>query len=246
LCCSLSEAALLALTILHYLNLRHRLANTSHRDMSEDSRGLARSPNVKGDAWRESSELDKCTGCIMVAAVALGVGQALLGQTLEWKDAPYTSAMWVPYHGYNLQIYFFVFVAHAVALMAAFLAVNRADGQLELRYLDEPYHIEIQRLKILVILSITQMVLSAVVLLSTSDGGGPTGSMAVMLLIVGVTRSGRGLVLFLLYGWDRAAEDVENVKDCLRRAGVLPTSNEWPPLLKVVSRQYSQHHNALV
>ena len=58
-------------------------------------------------------------------------------------------------------------------------------------------------------------------------------------LVVGVTRSGRGIVLFLLYGWERALEDFENVKGCLRRAGLLPTSNGRPTVRKGLSRQYS-------
>lgn len=102
----------------------------------------------------------------------------------------------------------------------------------------EPYYIFLQRLKLLLVVNSVQLVLSCVLVVSSAtppDAPAATppphaaeGSLAVLELLVGAFRNGRGLLLFVTFGWARTHYEV-----MLLLHRLFPHSAKW-------SAEYSQ------
>ena len=74
----------------------------------------------------------------------------------------------------------------------------------------------------LLVVNAVQLVLSALLIACTSEEGpGPHGSLAVLALLVVSFRSGRGVLLFVLFGWSLASQQAETAW-----ASLVPTREE--------------------
>ena len=123
----------------------------------------------------------------------------------------------------SLLAYAGVYVAFAAAFFFAFAVLQQHIGYLELRHTNSRYHLFLQRLAILLLVVLTQMLLCAAVLASAHGGHvDQTGSSGVLLLLIGVMKNGRLCLVMLLFGWTRAANDIDNSLERLREWRVLP------------------------
>ena len=135
-----------------------------------------------------------------------------------------------------------VYTALALALFALFSVLMQHDGALELKTYNPTYHLFLQRLTILLLMVATQMLLSAALLGGqlleslrewVTDGVVMTaankdintrlsGSASFMLLIIGLLKNGRLVLVFILFGLSRARADMGTLEGWLREKGVLP------------------------
>ena len=135
-----------------------------------------------------------------------------------------------------------VYTALALALFALFSVLMQHDGALELKTYNPTYHLFLQRLTILLLMVATQMLLSAALLGGqlleslrewVTDGVLMTaaskdintrlsGSASFMLLIIGLLKNGRLVLVFILFGLSRARADMGTLEGWLREKGVLP------------------------
>ena len=97
----------------------------------------------------------------------------------------------------------------AASLGLMLLVLLHYDAELDLRELDVTHHLLIQRVGLLVVLGAAQMVVSSAALAALASEPTselPTGSLALMLALLSVLRNGRGVVIFLLFGWQRVVD----------------------------------------
>ena len=116
----------------------------------------------------------------------------------------------------------------AAAFLVAFVFVEQRAGASEMSVANPAYHLFVQRLAIVLLVVVTQSFLNAALLASDALRGGgaelaPTGSAAVMSLVVNVLSNGRAIVVFALFGVPRALLDASRLSDALRAGGLLPS-----------------------
>ena len=168
-----------------------------------------------------------CLTAVPGALLTLFVTSALDVQT-DANAMPIKSSQLLPGH---LLAYASIYALFSAAFFFCFAVLQHHVGALELRSLNVTYHLFLQRLTILLLVVLTQMLLCAAILIPSSngDGGNATGSQGVMMLVVAVLKNGRLVFVMLLFGWNRAAMDLQNLYE-----GVVEGLRDWKLLPREV------------
>ena len=92
------------------------------------------------------------------------------------------------------------------------LPITRPTSEeLDTHNVSESYQAFNQRLKLLLVINTVQHILSALFIACEPEKGQPHGALAVLALLEVAFRSGRGMLLFALFGWSRASHQVQTI-----------------------------------
>ena len=160
--------------------------------------------------------------CLAATSTTIG-----LGMTLPWslRASERTSAstgsfdsfdaFWIPYGRGQAKVYSLAYAIAAATGLGALVAIMRRDSELRLSERNRAYHGFLQRLELLLIAIVARLTLSAATCASAAAAEAasaasfqPTGTVAIMLLLVTGLNGALGCLLFLLFGWDAVSNDV--------------------------------------
>ena len=195
------EVALLALACTHIYRL------SGMEPVHAEAHGVLRAATEGDYVLMTNGRANAQTNTGFIAQTALMLGGAFLpGLALAYFGGGVPSSLSVPCLGSDASAPGLTAVAHAVCatlLGAGLLTLLNLDNAHDVRERDPAYHLHLQKVDVVLILSATLLLLSSTSLASLTTmppGEAPAGSFAIMVSLVGFLRGARAIAAFVMFG----------------------------------------------